>query len=688
MIVAGSLAEIDRTLDRTRRLVAICALAAAIIAAGLATLLTRRALRPLTRLSSGARAIERSGDPAERLPSKTTRRRGRRAGGHAERDAGLAGARAGGRAPLRRRRLATSCARRSPRCAGNAAYIARHGADPEVIAEIEAGATRLSELLDDLLALAREDAAAPAKGEPVALKELAQGADEVIVEHDVTVRVERAAFERAVENLVRNARKHGQGKVTITVGAHDGEAFISVERRRPRHPAARGAHDLRPLRPRQRRARRGLRPRPGDREGDRRAPRRPRRGRRREVHARCQRTLKVAPYNCRKMKRLRTTSSPRLLAIVAVLVAVVAGAGIAQASLNDTAKPAPKPLDRAILDAANAPRVDGVTARIAFTNNLLPSGSLPENTASPTLTGAEGRLWLANDGRLRLELQSSNGDAQIVADGKRFMLYDAASKTAFTGALPESKERESPTASRRRSTASVRASPSSASCGRCPARRRPHRQPAELHRPDRAQGRRRPARRRRAGLGRRPRRAAARRRLRPGHAGPGARARGDRDRLRRDPGRRRSTPRRPKGAKVTELNPPTGVDAQGKPTHVTGLDDVQKRLDFQLAAPAELAGLPRRSVSLDPRRRRARARCCATATASGQILVFQRRAEPGKKGAFGGVTLPQVNIDGATGQELATALGTLVTFESDGISYLVAGSVPPVAAENAARGLK
>ena len=29
-----------------------------------------------------------------------------------------------------------------------------------------------------------------------------------------------------------------------------------------------------------------------------------------------------------------------------------------------------------------------------------------------------------------------------------------------------------------------------------------------------------------------------------------------------------------------------------------------------------------------------------------------------------------------------------MTFESDGVSYLVAGSVPPVAAENAARGLK
>ena len=50
--------------------------------------------------------------------------------------------------------------------------------------------------------------------------------------------------------------------------------------------------------------------------------------------------------------------------------------------------------------------------------------------------------------------------------------------------------------------------------------------------------------------------------------------------------------------------------------------------------------------------------------------------------------LPQVNIDGATGTELATALGTMVTFERGGVSYTVLGSVPPAAAENAARGLR
>src|SRR3954463_10290356 len=137
------------------------------------------------------------------------------------------------------------------------------------------------------------------------------------------------------------------------------------------------------------------------------------------------------------MRRLRTASTRRLATIAAVLVAAVAGAGIAQAALTNAPKPAPKPLDRAIYDALNAPAVDGVTARIKFTNNLLPSGSLPRETASPVLTGAEGRLWLAADGRVRLELQSAAGDAQIVADGERFMFYAAASKPAYPGRLPE-----------------------------------------------------------------------------------------------------------------------------------------------------------------------------------------------------------------------------------------------------------
>jgi len=109
---------------------------------------------------------------------------------------------------------------------GNAAYLSRHGADEEVIADIEAGAERLSELLDDLLALAREDAAAPLHLEPLRLADLAPDA---VVERDVWVDGERQALERAVGNLVRNAHKHGRGEVTVTVGGDGENAFIAVE---------------------------------------------------------------------------------------------------------------------------------------------------------------------------------------------------------------------------------------------------------------------------------------------------------------------------------------------------------------------------------------------------------------------------------------------------------------------------
>jgi HAMP domain-containing protein len=73
VIVAGTTTEIDETLDTTRRFGVLSSIVAALLAAALATMLVARALRPLRRLSSGARAIERSGDASERLPSPAAR---------------------------------------------------------------------------------------------------------------------------------------------------------------------------------------------------------------------------------------------------------------------------------------------------------------------------------------------------------------------------------------------------------------------------------------------------------------------------------------------------------------------------------------------------------------------------------------------------------------------------------------
>jgi outer membrane lipoprotein-sorting protein len=387
------------------------------------------------------------------------------------------------------------------------------------------------------------------------------------------------------------------------------------------------------------------------------------------------------------MRRLRTASTRRLLLIVAVLVAAVTGAGIAQAALTTEEKPAPKSLDRALFDAANAKPVEGVTARIKFTNNLLPSGSLPEGTASPALTGASGRLWLSCDGKLRLELQSANGDAQIVADGERFLIYDAASKQAFTGKL-QSREKK-PERKGDATLAGIRgalaqlgeawtfsgATPSNtAGQPSYTVRIAPKDDGGLLGAAEVAWDAARGV----------PLRAAV---YAQGDANPVLEIEATDISYGAIPAAKvDATP--PRGARVTEINPSLRMDAQGKPVAVEGVENVQKELDFALSAPDELAGLPRKSVRLIKTGDKTGA-VSTYGQGLGQILVFQSKAGSGQSAiAPGGLTLPQVNIDGATGSELATALGTLLTFQRDGVQYVVVGSVPPIAAENAARGLK
>jgi hypothetical protein len=115
---------------------------------------------------------------------------------------------------------------------------------------------------------------------------------------------------------------------------------------------------------------------------------------------------------------------------------------------------------------------------------------------------------------------------------------------------------------------------------------------------------------------------------------------------------------------------------------------VASKLGFPLAAPAKLAGLPRQDVRLISMEKRTGA-LVTYGRGLGAIVVLEKPAgATAPKRSDATDRLPSVNIDGATGKELATALGTIVTFERSGVSYTVAGSVPPVAAENAARGLK
>ncbi|MCW2952087.1 MAG: integral rane sensor signal transduction histidine kinase [Conexibacter sp.] len=246
--VAGSTSGISGTVEPLRGLVLLAALAAALIAGAASVLLTRRALRPLTRLTSGAEAIARTGDPGRRLPGGSAAAEPRDEVGRlaATLNTMLASLE---RASDRERRFVDDASHelRTPLTAlrGNAAYVANHGADPEALADIEADAERLAGLLDDLLALAREDAAAPPADEVVELAPLARdvaggeardgGDAPVAVEvlpggEDARVRGDRAALARALRNLVENARRHGPpgGAVTITVATGVRTARVAV----------------------------------------------------------------------------------------------------------------------------------------------------------------------------------------------------------------------------------------------------------------------------------------------------------------------------------------------------------------------------------------------------------------------------------------------------------------------------
>ena len=383
------------------------------------------------------------------------------------------------------------------------------------------------------------------------------------------------------------------------------------------------------------------------------------------------------------MRRLRTTSTQRLMTIVAAVVALALTGALAQAAIGGNPEPEPKPLDRAVHDALAAPPVDGVTARIAFTNGLLPSGSLPDGGGSPLAAGAEGRLWLAGDGRARLELQSEAGDAQIVADGERLTVYDSSSETAYTMPLPaEPKERthEEPTLDdvrlgldRLAEAWTLSGAQPTSTAGRptYTVRIAPKDDGGLLGAAELAWD----------ALNGVPLRAAV---YAQGQDAPVLELAAEDVSYGAIDGSTFDA-RPPEGTRVVELDPPAGVDEHGRPARVRGVGAVQDRLPFELSAPAELAGLPRTEVRLLEADGKPGA-VSVYGEGMGAIVVLQHEADE-EDGRAGGLELPQVNIDGATGTEIATPLGTLVRFERDGVTYTVLGSVPPVAAENAARGL-
>jgi outer membrane lipoprotein-sorting protein len=137
---------------------------------------------------------------------------------------------------------------------------------------------------------------------------------------------------------------------------------------------------------------------------------------------------------------LRRLPLSRLLLLWALVIALGASATALAYALGSGPTPPAKPLAQAIHDALAAnggQAAEGVTARVTLTNHLLEGANLAtggktgELTSNPLLTGASGRLWVAKDGDVRIELDAENGDTEIYYDGQTISVYDTATNTLY-----------------------------------------------------------------------------------------------------------------------------------------------------------------------------------------------------------------------------------------------------------------
>jgi outer membrane lipoprotein-sorting protein len=398
------------------------------------------------------------------------------------------------------------------------------------------------------------------------------------------------------------------------------------------------------------------------------------------------------------LRFLRTASTRRLLATIAgALAAIAGGTAIAVAATGSGPVPKAQPLAGAVHQALAAPKVTGISANVSFTNNLIDSSDFTGQGSDPLLQGASGRLWLSDDGRLRIELQSDNGDAQVVVNHRSFWISDPTQNIVYKGTLPADQ--------RAQHSGGQPAVPSLASIQSFLTRLMGRinlsgAQPTDV-----------------AG------RAAYRVTVTPKHDGGllgsaqlawdatvgvplqfAIYARGNTTpvvELKATSISYGAIPASdfnispPAGAKVMRVatgNQPIRSDAAHvHRSKVTGAQAVAAAVPFKLVAPPSLVGLPRQRVTLLTMGSQ-RAAMVSYGENLGGMVVIERPADlqasqASSSGGLGGLSLPSVSINGAKGQELSTPLGTVLTFTRSGVSYTVLGSVPATAAELAARAL-
>jgi outer membrane lipoprotein-sorting protein len=413
------------------------------------------------------------------------------------------------------------------------------------------------------------------------------------------------------------------------------------------------------------------------------------------------------------VSHLRRISTQRLILLCAALLATVAaGAAIAIAATSGGEVPEDKPLANAVHDALSAPAQDGVTARVEFTNHLV--DNVDFDGWNPIIGGGSGRLWATDDGKFRLELQSSGGDAQIVSNGKRWWAYDGESDTLYQGRVPQHEHKGGKGGKGGKGRKAKRdheyRAPSVARIQKV-INRVMKRATVDGPNPTNVAGE--PAYSVRTSLKRNsgllgglefawdaatgaPLRGAV---YAKGESDPVLALEATEIEYGDVPADTFEVPP-PPDTKVENVDPDDergGKDHKGGKhrkhgKHVMGEKRVERRVGFDVSAPAELEGRKREIVALVGKggKGKDRAALVTYGRSLNGIAVIQKRVTADDDGGASPIDeadLPTFDVNGVAGRRLSTPLGGVVKFERNGISYTVIASAEASVLEAAARGL-
>ncbi len=334
---------------------------------------------------------------------------------------------------------------------------------------------------------------------------------------------------------------------------------------------------------------------------------------------------------------IRRAPITHLIAAAAALAgSLVAATAFLSTRGHEVRPPAPISLRQLALNELTASPPPGMSGQINFVNTLVPPTAVGlANDPPPLLTGGHGRVWYA-PGHLRVELQTRDGDTQLLVSGSTVRVYDAAEATVYRFQLPDLSGGGLGASGVGGLTTLVGGLAQQAAVGRP--------QPGVV--------------------GGRPAytvRAAAR--------GGGTLV----------------------GAVTLAADAGTGiplrVEVYARGERTPGLDlavsdvrygPVDPRV-FDVRIPPQVTRL-----ELGGAQPAGSGRVSVLGTGLGSVLVFEQPTQ----GSLGGdlwSLFPTVDVNGVPGRELVTPLGTVIRFDRGGTAYTVAGSAPPAVVEQAAR---